>query len=147
MRRILNVAEEKNEELATLKELLKILDAVRNINETVRVEYFDSMNCDDERQAENCLMIKDVIFNKPATIVKWCDGTKTVVKCQNGEPFDKEKGLALAFIKKMYGNTGRYNEIFHYWCDEESEQIETKHDECDVEPLAEDVQLLNEAVE
>lgn len=147
MRRRLNVAEEKNEELATLKELLKILDAVRNINETVRVEYFDSMNCGDERQAENCLMIKDVIFNKPATIVKWCDGTKTVVKCQNGEPFDKEKGLALAFIKKMYGNTGRYNEIFHYWCDEESEQIETKHDECDVEPLAEDVQLLNEAVE
>lgn len=147
MRRRLKVVEKERNELATLKELLKILDAVKNIEGTVRVEYFDSMNCDDERQSEDCFMIKDVIFNEPATIIKWCDGTKTVVKCQGGEPFDKEKGLALAFIKKMYGNTGRYNEIFHYWCDEESEQIETKHDECDVEPLAEDVQILNEVVE
>ena len=29
--------------------------------------------------------IKDVIFNEPATIIIWKDGTKTVVKCQEGE--------------------------------------------------------------
>lgn len=55
--------------------------------------------------------IKNVIFNDPATIVFWEDGTKTVVKCEN-EEFDKEKGLAMAFMKKMLGNKGRYfNEV------------------------------------
>ena len=56
--------------------------------------------------------IEKVIFNNPATIVYWHDGTKTVVKAQNGEPFDKEKGLAMAFMKKVCGNKGNYNEIF-----------------------------------
>ena len=56
--------------------------------------------------------IKKVIFNDPATIVYWHDGTKTVVKAQDGEPFDKEKGLAMAFMKKVCGNKGNYNEIF-----------------------------------
>lgn len=62
--------------------------------------------------AEYCpLKIKDVIFNDPATIVFWGDGTKTVVKCEN-EEFDKEKGLAMAYMKKMLGNKGRYfNEV------------------------------------
>lgn len=55
--------------------------------------------------------IKNVIFNDPATIVFWDDGTKTVVKCES-EEFDKEKGLAMAFMKKMLGNKGRYfNEV------------------------------------
>lgn len=56
--------------------------------------------------------IEKVIFNDPATIVYWHDGTKTVVKAQDGEPFDKEKGLAMAIVKKVYGNKGNYNEIF-----------------------------------
>lgn len=68
---------------------------------------------------ENKVMIpeiKDVIFNNPATIVKWADGTKTVVKVQKGEPYDEEKGLAMAFIKKIYDNKGNYNDIFRKWC-------------------------------
>ena len=42
MRRRLKVVEKERNELATLKELLKILDAVKNIEGTVRVEYFDT---------------------------------------------------------------------------------------------------------
>lgn len=41
-----------------------------------------------------------VIFNGPATIVLWSDGKKTVVKCHN-EPFDYEKGLAMAIVKRF----------------------------------------------
>ena len=52
--------------------------------------------------------VKEVIFNDPATIVFWSDNTKTVVKCQAGEKFDKEKGLALCYMKKTLGNTGNY---------------------------------------
>ena len=56
--------------------------------------------------------IKNVIFNDPATIVFWSDGTKTVVKTQNNEKFDPEKGLAMAIAKKALGNKGNYfNEI------------------------------------
>lgn len=55
--------------------------------------------------------IEKVIFNEPATIVYWKDGEKTVVKA-NDEPFDKEKGLAMAIAKKVYGNKGNFNEIF-----------------------------------
>lgn len=55
--------------------------------------------------------VKDVIFNDPATIVLWRDGTKTVVKSSN-EKFDPEKGLAMAFAKKMFGNKGNYYNVF-----------------------------------
>jgi hypothetical protein len=58
--------------------------------------------------------IKDVIFNSPATIVYWADGTKTVVKAEN-ELFDPEKGLAMAITKKALGNKGNYFETIKKW--------------------------------
>lgn len=61
--------------------------------------------------------IKDVIFNDPATIVFWTDGTKTVVKCQDGDVFDPEKGLTMAIAKKVYGNKGSYCNAIKKWCD------------------------------
>ena len=61
--------------------------------------------------------IKDVIFNDPATIIKWKDGTKTIIKCQPGDKYDKEAGLALAICKKVFGNKGNYNEVFKKWVD------------------------------
>ena len=48
-----------------------------------------------------------IIFNGPATIVFWKDGTKTVVKAEN-EAFDPEKGIAMAYLKKFLGNQGNY---------------------------------------
>ena len=65
--------------------------------------------------------IKDAIFNEPATIVMWSDGTKTVVKCQEGEGYDPEKGLAMAISKKTLGNKGNYCEVFKKWLPEEEE--------------------------
>lgn len=59
----------------------------------------------------DCPSIKKVIFNDPATIVYWWNNTKTVVKCQEGEPYDPEKGLALCFMKMMLGNKGNYNNV------------------------------------
>lgn len=59
--------------------------------------------------------IVKVIFNKPATIVFWSDDTKTIVKCSDNEPFDKEKGLAMAIVKKVYGNCGNYYNEFKKW--------------------------------
>lgn len=47
--------------------------------------------------------IKDVKFNGPATIVFWGDGTKTIVKTQNGEPNDPEKAIAMCIAKRFLG--------------------------------------------
>lgn len=62
--------------------------------------------------------IKNVIFNYPATIVFWTDGTKTVVKAQEDDVYDKEKGLAMAIVKKVLGTNesgSNYYEVFKKW--------------------------------
>ena len=56
--------------------------------------------------------IARVIFNKPATIVFWKDGTKTVVRCGDNDIYDPEKGLAMCFAKKALGNKFDYYNTF-----------------------------------
>lgn len=60
--------------------------------------------------------IKKVIFHDPATIVLWEDGTKTVVKCQEGDTYSKEIGLAMCMLKKYMGNKGNFNNVFKEYC-------------------------------
>ena len=67
-------------------------------------------------------IIKDVIFNNPATIVLWADGTKTVVKCQEDDVYSEEVGLALCFAKKALGNKSNYNNVFKKWVPEKEEE-------------------------
>ena len=81
----------------------------------------------------NPFAIKNVIFNEPATIVFWADGTKTVVKCQEGDVFDPEKGLAMAFMKKVLGNKGNYfNEIKKWVPEEYYEDVEPIYPKIDI---------------
>ena len=56
--------------------------------------------------------IKDVVFSDPITTVYWKDGTETRVTCQDGDTFDREKGLAMAISKKALGNTADYYKEF-----------------------------------
>lgn len=69
----------------------------------------------DKYPTLNGNFIKKVIFSDPATIVFWEDGTKTVVKTQDGEKYDKEKGLAMAISKRVFGNERDYYNIFKRW--------------------------------
>lgn len=66
--------------------------------------------------------IRQVIFNDPATIVIWADGTKTVVKCQDGDVYSEEVGLAMCFMKKALGNKGNFNEVFKKYIPEKEEE-------------------------
>lgn len=66
----------------------------------------------------NVATIKHVIFNDPATIVFWQDGSKTVVKAEN-ENYDPEKGLAMAIAKRALGNEGNYYNVFRKWLPKE----------------------------
>lgn len=72
--------------------------------------------------------INKVIFTKKKeTIVLWKDGTKTIVTCQEGDEFDKEKGLALCIIKYIFGNIAEFNNIFKAFdFDSNESQIEPK---------------------
>lgn len=74
--------------------------------------------------------IKNVIFNYPATIVFWEDGTKTVVKCQPDDDYSRETGLALCIAKKALGNKGNFNDVFMKWAkhdDMEEVELYVKH--------------------
>ena len=50
----------------------------------------------------NIPLIKDVFYNEPHTVVKWNDGTTTIVGCAEGEEFSKELGLSVAIAKKYF---------------------------------------------
>ena len=61
--------------------------------------------------------LNKVIFDEEAgvTVALWCDGTKTIVRCQEGDTFDKEKAVALCYMKKVLGNRGSFNETLKKW--------------------------------
>ena len=66
-----------------------------------------------EESKSQKLKIERVIFNAPATIVFWNDGTKTVVKCQNCNicnPFFRAEdgGCCFPFVSKKWKQEGLY---------------------------------------
>ena len=73
----------------------------------------------------NPFEIKKVYFNNPVTVVLWADGTKTIVRCQEGDVYSKETGLALCFTKKALGNKGNFNDVFHEWIPEEEVDVDS----------------------
>lgn len=83
----------------------EIFGGTDTTNETKKWE--KSINLDEE--------IDHVVFNDPATIVFWKDGTKTVTKCHAGDTFNKETGLAMCIIRKLTGNK-HYNTVFEKFC-------------------------------
>lgn len=110
--------------------------AIRNIermydeNPIVTVEVINTLDCKPLNKDVEMLKaidrrrespIKNVIFNYPATIVVWNDGTKTVVKCQPDDAYNRETGLAMCIAKKFLGNKGNFNEVFKKWIPEYNE--------------------------
>ena len=73
--------------------------------------------------------ITNIEFRDPATIVFWSDGTKTVVRCQNGEKYDPEKGMAMAICRKVYGNERDYYHLFLHWMKKARKAEPPKKDE------------------
>ena len=59
--------------------------------------------------------IKQVIYNNPATIVYFTDGSKVVVKTMDGDEFNEEVGLALAIMKKMFGSSTAFKKFAKKW--------------------------------
>ena len=98
-----------------------LVDIKTRLNSEVKNDLYKYVENDIE-QTKNLyyglsLSIKDVIFNPPATIVFWMDGTKTVVKDQGEVFYDPEKGMAMAVAKKAFGNQGNYYNQFAKYLD------------------------------
>ena len=92
--------------------LIVTLEACGHITDELHAPVRELIKALDRNRSSQ---IEQVIFNAPATIVKWSDGTKTVVKCQPGDVYSEETGLALCIAKKYLGNKSNFNEEFKKW--------------------------------
>lgn len=88
-------------------------DIEKNIRKEIKTEMFKQHKQPkfgggfyalDESGNTILIYIKKVIYNAPATIVFWSDGTKTVAKCDERDVFNPEMGLLLCYIKRTFGN-------------------------------------------
>lgn len=63
--------------------------------------------------------IENVFFNKEkrTTVVKWKDGVITKVTCNEADQFDKEKALALCYMKRYFKNRGAFNKVIQHYCE------------------------------
>ena len=75
-----------------------------------------------EKEEVKSIAIKHVIFDGPATIVFWDDGTKTVVKCTDGDSYSYDVGIAMATLKKIFGES--YSTYKHAVSDAISDAID-----------------------
>lgn len=49
-----------------------------------------------------CPAVKEVIDNKPTTIVKFTDGSKAVVKCSENDDYNLETAVIYALVKRTF---------------------------------------------
>ena len=66
--------------------------------------------------------IKKVIYNRPATIVFWSDGTKTVSKCSPEDSYVRETGLAICVLKKLT-SSAQVKNLFDDWVKYSTDEI------------------------
>jgi hypothetical protein len=91
---------------------------------------FDSKEEADKWLKENEYMlkylpnIKNVVFNNPATIIFWEDGTKTIVKAMETDVYDPEFGFAMCICKKALGD--QYKKAFKKYVSPELKKAEMK---------------------
>lgn len=90
-----------------------VLDSMRYMHWVDRV--MEEAAKKKEETTMTAASIKNVIFNPPATIVFWTDGSKTVVKCNAKEEFDPEKGMAMAIAKRCANNSDDFYKEIKRW--------------------------------
>ena len=68
-----------------------------------------------------------VIYNPPATIAFWADGSKTVVKCDKDDVYDPKYGLALCYMKKALGSSRAFNDALRAGREEDVRKFLKEH--------------------
>ena len=94
---------------------MSIYNTTKSLSKYIR-DLHNDYPIDEVKPRETYLPeIKNAYFNNPTTVVLWEDGTKTVVKCQEGDVYSAETGLALCIAKKAMGNMPNFNNVFRKW--------------------------------
>lgn len=62
-------------------------------------------------------LIEKVIFNPPATVVIYKDGSKKIVKCGENDEFSPEVGFAMAMMNEMFGSRNAYKNFIKKWAE------------------------------
>ncbi len=104
----------------TLEDLLDSMVDEREPDHS-RIDFVNGWNAAMKYVREDTMSklpnIERLIFNNPATIIYWDDGTKTVVKYQPGDTFNVETGMAMAMLKRFMGNDNTFNRVIAYYLD------------------------------
>ena len=53
----------------------------------------------------------EVIYQNPATIAFWADGTKTVARCSAMDDYDPEVGLLVCIAKHYFGSGSELHRV------------------------------------
>ena len=72
--------------------------------------------------------INKVIFNPPATIIIWNDGTKTICKVGLDDTYDPEVGFAMCIAKKYMGSRHQIEKQCEKYYEENSYEINDPFD-------------------
>ena len=119
-------------------------DYVKLMNDTVTHALRDclkNINMEDTDMLGKSVEIKKVIYSKPATIVYWMDGDKTVVRCKDGDTYSKEVGLLMCLAKRVWGKNesgSNFNDYMRKYVSEEKTGVITK-----IKEAAEEVKELS----
>lgn len=84
----------------------KVCQAIEHIAERNRYQVgvrFDHDDMNSPKHSQLLPDIREIIQNGPATIIKWADDTKTVVKLQDKDRYNPMLGVMLCISKKAFG--------------------------------------------
>jgi hypothetical protein len=91
----LNIYAEKNNDGMMIAGFTNSIINEQNLRKVLR-------SCGFRIGTDKPLRPKAIVYDNPYTFVFWNDGTRTTVKANN-DPFSEEYGLAMAFVRKIYG--------------------------------------------
>jgi len=80
-----------------------------------------------------CCDVDRIIFNPPATIVFWKDGSKTVVKCHGDQTFNPYYGFCAALAKHIYKSNSAVNRMVDKYVSEMTKGTSKKVDAGDTD--------------
>lgn len=100
-----------------IKTDIEMWNKIPSAETTPKLSTFKIYNKKNERKFTPLYLpeIKEVLFNDPATIVWFEDGSKSVAIAGHGDKYDRETGLATCLIKRVLGNK-RYRQIMDAYC-------------------------------
>ncbi len=67
--------------------------------------------CSPKLITEKDFIPTEIIFNPPATICTFPDGSKVVVKCASDEEFVEEEGVMACIVKKLFSSRNAFKKL------------------------------------